>query len=942
MCCLDLSNAPSPAIVSNDTPPQVCHMLATTLDQPETFHPLSGGADHHHASLPHLMLTLWTRSLDSGITLQQLSVPTVKAPHQPPYYSAGTHVGAVSVEGADRSGMPESESSQNLLSQAAGNIHPPIDRAATSSHAAESPSIIAADSAASMQPDQQHRAHARDESVVDPRTAEAPPVVDHLSNGQWLDGASSEPFSVSMQGGDLQEEDSGSGFSLRALQPARIVTAPPDHIKTLRSAPNVADGASKEAGGSVQAAGEVESISRFREDSMGQGNSFGLRTEALLDQRRGPTDAASSTCHVRDSSELESRQLAELLGLDFDVADSPLREGGGSRVQHEHLDNMNYSGEGNTFVKSDEPLRMDSSDAFRAAVAEHSSGNSHPPHAVQFARHPLSGDAQIKVAEGSRGVDQHGSTADIDVPVSGSIGQTQAPARSSRTAQTASVPGEGENVSWDALRAVREQLEAMCCDDEDDGVINEVPHAPDVSPPAALRSHVAGVPADGAADSVPSSDFWLQSSASGGAAEPSHFCTEESGASHHAEQGNEKEELYGLPNSGPAVPERKAALHVQFEMLQLGKDPRSFQLPEQSSSPIHQFQPHGTHSVLPDTLTNPTPEQWMDPQAAPDSPDSLRSSSVFVSGALKRAQHPNAVEQSHHSEFNASTNQVVPHMRADRSSIDLWRHQRTLAPQESTGVNNSRDGAAVGGVHTTYPSSESHNGAAEPLDQWLSSSQSAVLRTSTGAFQHNSRGATDTHHRLAAEQHHQSPQVGSTMHPEWQASGMKDAAPSEQEPFSLSQLAAAQHDEQHAPDINEPTEERQSGGGIAWALQASAERPFSRSSRSYSSREGSSRICGRQSGHIAAASMHDVQYTPPHAGQQPRSTGTTLQPIPRKPSTAALLRRLTRKKPTVRQILGKVPQPQNGLLTWRQVCYASTSLTTWAALVFRLFECAVH
>ena len=386
-----------------------------------------------------------------------------------------------------------------------------------------------------------------------------------------------------------------------------------------------------------------------------------------------------------------------------------------------------------------------------------------------------------------------------------------------------------------------------------------------------------------------------------------------------AAASHEPESTSGHDQVDVLLPERKTALQLQFEALQLGQHASDFPAPERTSSPSHQFQPNAAYSIRGATSGMLTPEQrcgaYDDAQATPESPDSLRSSSVFVSGALERRQQPMGMEQSQHGLVQPLQTLVNHHVRAGRSSSASWRQQGTLAQRSSGGGDLS--GGAFNPAHISVAGNSS--GGAETL----ASSQPGLPATFPSETLPDYTSASLSHHRHVAQQSHLDTHGADALLPSESDAEGAVRPEKEKEPFSLSQLAAAQHEADFPPDSNKPTEERQSGGGIAWALEVPCERPFSRNSRAQTSREGSSRVCGRKSGHIAAASIHGSPlHVSGYAGKQ-NCTETALEPIPRKPSTAALLRRLTRKKPSVRQILGKEPQPHNGLLGRRQVCTTS-------------------
>jgi hypothetical protein len=244
---------------------------------------------------------------------------------------------------------------------------------------------------------------------------------------------------------------------------------------------------------------------------------------------------------------------------------------------------------------------------------------------------------------------------------------------------------------------------------------------------------------------------------------------------------------------------------------------------------------------------------------------------------------------------------------------------------------------AASAAQDPFQNKEAFRSDADVLDHWLSSSEAALASSSATAAVHHGiqqqdalgvrTGLHEGHARTQQQESYtqfqgQSSKQHLSQQPRSDRAGHTEScSPLANEAFSLSQLAAAQQVEQHPPDLSFPTEQRESGGGIAWALEPTPNHPVSHDSESH--REDGSKIFGRQSGHVAAARVHDMQHTSMHEAGQPCKAKAALQPIPRKPSTAALLRRLSRKKPTVRQILNKSPQPHNALSPWRQVCPAA-------------------
>lgn len=118
-------------------------------------------------------------------------------------------------------------------------------------------------------------------------------------------------------------------------------------------------------------------------------------------------------------------------------------------------------------------------------------------------------------------------------------------------------------------------------------------------------------------------------------------------------------------------------------------------------------------------------------------------------------------------------------------------------------------------------------------------------------------------------------------------------------PFSLPQLCAAVG-KQQSPG-GEVAPQHSSGGGVAWSIGETPQ----------ASVPSDARVCGRSPGH--------VEHAAPARPAEPVCMSTCGAPPAdaeqrqRRPTSQALLRRLLRKKPTVRQILGKdPPQPPPG------------------------------
>ena len=116
------------------------------------------------------------------------------------------------------------------------------------------------------------------------------------------------------------------------------------------------------------------------------------------------------------------------------------------------------------------------------------------------------------------------------------------------------------------------------------------------------------------------------------------------------------------------------------------------------------------------------------------------------------------------------------------------------------------------------------------------------------------------------------------------------SAAADREPFALSQLCAVASTPR-SPDLP-VAPQRSSNGGVAWSIGEAL--------------PGTTRVYGRSPGFMdhASPAVAAAAPRPSHGPPAADSDGVQRQ---RRPTSQALLRRLMRKKPTVRQILGKDP-----------------------------------
>lgn len=949
LCCLDLTNTKTPAIVANDNPPHVCHMLATSafsLLGSSSQNQLDSGRQQ---DTQHLLLQLWTQGVNSGISLLQHPVQAVQWHAQPSLRNSRSNIHAA-LEIAGRSSpdrVAQIDHDPRRPADPSTNAHRTIDPAISGSKSGQEAADI-------------NHVRAADVHQV-PRTP--------ADSDRYIADVSAQRNTATANNSHhwhVHEDDAPGEFSLRALQPAKIVTVPPVSSNEGAAAASDATGGHARQG--------VAADVRVSRDSVSQENSFCLRSEANTARTGVPAGDNNASAGVTDSSELERRQLAELLGVTDAASGHKEDSTEPSMTTHQPV----QAHESHTYEHQG---ANDSEQPGAAAAANDQSSSGAHEHAavlsedsVSAAQHGVTPAVQHSTTQGGQRnrppVGQHSTAAaeqHRDAANAGALFQPGAPSETIREASVAEPSvrdlSNSTDMSLYELRAVRERLEAMFLD-PDDEVEEETaelhvdePKPKDAEPSTANAA--VSKPETAHSDSHPPQHQQ----------QPSSLETQKDLPSGAPTWIQDNTLQLNVPVQQPAydlLPEAQSALHAQFESLGITK--HRYQdittVPERSSSP-QQFQVHH-QDAKPDLHANAAADQLVDQlahpcndadhedgdlHAPPDSPDSLRSSSVFVSGSLEHSQHPEAIDSSfapRSSDRSASQRHL-----GDQGSIDLTRQHRS----NSSAHFNPKNSDSASGMLRQSHSSESRTGHNATLNQWLSDSQAreSLHSGETGtlpsvhASSNRSEAAADFHQGLSVvpPQHNNaraSVDVSAHAYAQQQADGNKDAPVSSAEaPFSLSELAASQQQHTTAAQTPQPVDQRHSEGGISWALEVGSDCPFARrvspehlvSQRSESST--SSRLYGRQRGHVSASSrhhkMHNGQYTAQHTAphgqqhqqqQQMGSSNSALQPIPRKPSTAALLRRLTRKKPTVRQILGKAPPASDSLQHWHQVCPITT------------------
>jgi hypothetical protein len=575
------------------------HSTAKFLDGSSTDHHMAAQVDQH------LMITLWSKSLDSGIIVQQLPVPTISAPFQP-------RIRPVPDTGAE-----------HVCSLEGSEVHEP--------HLTVDPQPT---DAATARPHTDHSPDSRRKN-------------DDLKISERTTSPGGRPFN------GRQEEHSSSGFSLRELQPASIVTVPPPAtLSNIMSTLSQGGSAGAEQGDSEK----IKRQERQGVSSMGPENSFGLRSQALAEHPQFENSGTQSSVNVRDSSEHEKRQLAELLGLEVDGANAP-KQYGAARGSHavSSQDMQKQHGDRVTAGMTRVPGRVSNHEP-NIDVAGHSGSKQQ---AAQFTENEISDGAETSTAlgVGRHGIARGGGQAETGSPYLSGVQESSSGAPGGGAA-----PGDSASLTWDAFRAVREQLEAMCCDDDEDDLIQA--HCEDAAPHpvASMAAHSAPAPhaAISRATAPGCSPQQHQEAVGVTVAEGQNVSGDISAAQPRPDQPGDKFcPSLAMGESQNVTPPHSSALQLQFEKLRPGHDRSHAIVPEPSSSPRHN-DPHTTeaHSLIDTTpLSFPTPEQRHSAHGelhiAPDSPDSLRSSSVFVSGTLRRPQLSSA-DQSHHSDIHAS------------------------------------------------------------------------------------------------------------------------------------------------------------------------------------------------------------------------------------------------------------------------------------------------